>query len=555
KRFYQITLRGELPERNTLDFFGRVQGRSFLDLQRQLTAMRDDPTVGGVVLDITGLSMGFGQLWELRGSIATLRDQGIPVVAYMHTTTYRDYYLASVADKVFMGPSGTFNARGLSSQRLYYREALDRLNVQPDFLRIGDYKSAPESYTRTGPTPAADEALNSFLDDVWEVQIGQIAQDRGLEPQDVDTLIDKAPHLPNAAIQAKLIDQVLFPDELNKVLRDLYGPVARVSKSYGRRERDYDWGRPPQIAILYVDGTIVRGKSGSNPLLGDMLVGDETIAAAAKKVLKDPNILGAVIRIDSPGGSATGSDLMYRALKELAEKKPVIVSMGDIAASGGYYAAAAGNAIYCNPTTLTGSIGIFSGKFALRGLFGLVGLNRVTVKRGDQADLYNLDDPWTPDQRAIIQKQIDYLYDRFLAIVSEGRSVDKERANALGQGRIWSGTRAKTEGLCDTHGGLMDAVERVRQEAGLDRGDRAQIISLPSGNILSPISIPNVAGADLSGSPLMPDLPTDLSDAELFEAYAPLRTVLQPLRPALDLALTFEDGEPLAMMPFILQWP
>ena len=558
KRFYKVVLRGELPERAQLDFLGRIQGRSFLDLQRQLAAMRDDPTVGGVLLDITGLEMGFGQLWELRQSLSRLRDRGIPIVAYLHTTTYRDYYLASVADKVFMGPSGTFNARGLSSQRMYYRQAFDKLGVEPDFLRIGDYKSAPESYTRTGPTPAADEALNAFLDDVWEVQIGQIAAGRGLEPRQVDALIDAAPHTPDAARSEKLVDRVLFPDELEDALKELYGANVRVDATYQRRERDYSWSDPPRIAVIYVDGTIIRGKSGANPLLGDLLVGDETITQATERLLKDRRYVGAVIRIDSPGGSATGSDLMYRSLKKLADKKPVVVSMGDIAASGGYYAAAAGNEIYCTPTTLTGSIGIFSGKFALRGLFQLIGLNRVTVKRGDQADLYNLDDPWTPKQREIIQGQIDYLYDRFLSIVADGRDFKKERADELGRGRIWSGVRAKDNALCDTHGGLLDAIERVREKAGLKEGDPYDAVSFPSGNILSPISMPTAMAtgdpADLLDGPFIPDLPADVSDAELFEAYAPLRALLKPLRPALDLALTFEDGESLALMPFVVDW-
>lgn len=559
-KFYRIGLAGDLSERSSLDFFGRPQNRSFLDLQRQLQAMRDDPKVEGIVLDLKGLSAGFAQIWEVRKAIADLRASGVKVIAFMHSSGYRDYLIASAAERIYIPPSRTFSPRGFSSTRTYLGDAFTKVGVKPQFLKIKEYKSAPEMYTRTEASPEADEQLNVFMDAIYDQHLKLLADSRELTPDKVRALIDGAPYTPANAVRKKLVDDIIYEDELEKTLRKLYGRRVRLSKRYKQPERTYAWGRPPTVAVIYIDGNIVSGRGGANPLLGGLLTGGDTVESVAKWARDNSNVIGVVVRIDSPGGSATASDQIYRALDRLSAKKPVIVSMGDVAASGGYYAAAAGDTILCAPTTLTGSIGIFSGKFALRGLLDKVGVNRTTTKRGARSDLYNFDDPWDAESEAAIQRQIDFLYGRFLNIVAEGRNITRDQADDVGRGRIWPGTLAKERGLCDQHGGLLDAIALVKTRANLDPDDEIRVVQVPRGDILSPVSLPFLHA---SASPLLPQLPdalrpdndadTPLSAAQLYDAYAPARALIAPLRPALDIALTYSDGEALALMPVMLE--
>lgn len=562
-RFAKIKIGGDLPERRPVSFFGAPNGQSFYQLLETIRRVRDDDRYSGAFIELRGVSMGYGQAWELRRELERLREAGKPVVAYMHTPGQKEFYLASAADKVWMGPMTTFTARGLSISQAYYRGALDKLGVKADFIRIAEYKSAPEAFTREAPSEASEEALTAFIDAIWGHQLKVIGNGRGLSAEQLQGLIDTSPHDPGQAISAGLVDRVLYPDEIKAALKEDYGGGAVLVSARESARKDYGWGQQPVVLVLHIDGTIVSGGGGVNPLLGSTMTGDRTITRIAKAAARSPLVKAVVVRIDSPGGSATASDLMYRALTQLGEKKPLIVSMGDIAASGGYYVAAPGEQIYCNPTTLTGSIGIYSGKFALRGLYQKVGYNKVTTRRGERADLYSLDDEWTPDERSAIKAQISYLYDLFLSQVQSGREMDREALEAVAGGRIWSGIDAQRVGLCDVHGGLLDAIEAVAAKANLEEG-AYRVVQSPSGNTASLLSAAGLSveaddalglgvdlaqGATLDG-PLIPALLQDDTDARIYEAYAPLRHLLAPLRPAIDLGVLFADGEALALLPF-----
>jgi protease-4 len=538
QRFYTVTLRGDIPERSFRDIFGRVSGGSFLGLLRQLRAMGNDPGVQGVVFDIQGLKAGYGQLWELRREIGRLKEQGKEVVAYLHTTGQREYYLAAAADKVFMGPSELFSPRGLALTLSYYRGALDKLGVEPQFLRIREYKSSPESFTRTGPTKPTLEAHNAFLDSIWQHLLASIGNDRGIGTEELAKKIDNVPFTPAQAEAAAFIDGVFYHDELEDKLKEHYGAGVSLSGRWRPPHRDYRWGDSPTVVVIYVDGNIVGGEGGANPLLGGVLTGSGTIAKVAAWAEKNAKVRAVVLRVDSPGGSAVASDLMYRALYKLRQKKPLIVSMGDVAASGGYYVAAAGQEIYCDPTTLTGSIGIFTGKFALNGLYEKIGYSTFTNKRGARADLFTLDRPWNAEEERAVQGQIEYLYELFLSQVSEGRGMERDAVDAVGRGRIWSGADALNNGLCDKEGGLLDAVEEAARQGGVDWDDMT-IAAYPRGSLLTPIGPILSAEAELT-------VTVPQASAEL-EA---LRRLLAPLRPAIDLGLLYEDGEALALLPF-----
>jgi protease-4 len=557
RSFYQVTLRGELSERQPRDLLGRPSGASFLSLVRALDQMRDDPAVQGVVVEIDELSMGYGQLWELRTRLLALRDAGKEVVAYLHSTNQRDYYVATAASQVWMGPSATFNARGLSLTQSFFRGALDKLGVEPQFIRIAEYKSAPESYTREAPSEASEEAINAFLDAVWQHMLTAMAEGRGLGAGEMDGLIQTAPHTPDQALQGRLVDRVIYADEVEEALRERY-PGATLSKRWRSPSEGVDsWGKAPIVAVLHIDGSIVTGSGGVNPLLGEVSTGDEAVEQVAEWARTNPNVKALVVRIDSPGGSAIASDRIFRHLRRVAEKKPLIVSMGDIAASGGYYAAAAGQEIFCSPTTLTGSIGIFSGKFALNALFARVGYNPITQKRGERADLYTLDRPWSEEEQRVILDQITYLYELFLSQVSLGRDRPREELHKVARGRIWAGSDAREVGLCDRHGGLNEALREAAARAGL-RLEDAQIVAAPTSAGISPLA---GLGLSLHGGQVPLEAvegwlgPRDpeASDLQRYEAMAPLRALLAPWRAALTLGLLYEDGEPLALLPFLLE--
>jgi len=293
-------------------------------------------------------------------------------------------------------------------------------------------------------------------------------------------------------------------------------------------------------------------------MLGSYLTGSTTIERTAKWVKENKRVKAGVLRVNSPGGSAVGSDLMYRALTKLGEDKPIIVSMGNYAASGGYYVSAAGETILCGEPTLTGSIGIFSGKFAIEGLLDKVGVNTVSWKRGDHADLFGMTKPWTHQEKETILDQITYLYELFLKQVASGRKITRDEVDSVGQGHIWSGQAATRIKLCDQNGGLLDALDLARERAGLDSDDDYTITTLPKGDVFSPISpgmgvSEEVAAFEQMVRPFAGPLSAGASDREVYEAYAPIRQLLKPLRPALDLALTFKDGEALALMPFVIE--
>ncbi len=559
KRFQTVKIGGNPPERAPVDFLGQPTGRSFLQTLRRIQKMREDPQVEGIVLELRGVSMGYGQAWELRTELERFKAAGKPIVAYMHTPGQREFYLATVADHVWMGPMTTFVARGLAITQTFYRGAFDKLGVEADFIRIAEYKSAPESFTRETPSESNEEALNAFLDSIWDYQLETIANARGMGVERLQGLINTTPHDPGDALQQGLVDKVIYPDEIPAAVKEIYGARTTISQRYGRLKKDYAWATSPAVLVIHVDGTIVTGAGGVNPLLGSTLTGDRTIDKIAKWAGANPLIKGVVVRIDSPGGSATASDLMHRSLSELAKKKPLVVSMGDVAASGGYYVAATGKEIFCNPTTLTGSIGIYSGKFALRGLYNKVGYNSLVNKRGDRADLYDLSDPWDEQERAAILEQITYLYELFLSQVSAGRDMERDAIHKVAKGRIWSGIDAQRVGLCDVHGGILDAIEKVRIDAGLDADDM-KVVELPSGTVsgLLPDIGVNVgidfAQASLFNAPMSPVIPEAATDAQIYQAYGPVRDLLNPLRPALDLAVIFKDGESLALLPFATDW-
>lgn len=537
---------GPATEYATTGLFARSATAPFLATLRQLRRLERHPEVKGVLLAFTSDAMGWAQAAELRAAITRLRAAGKTVYAWLPVGDTRTYSVAAAADRVFTTHAGGVLLTGLKGETLYLGTLLERLGVEAQFVATGAYKSAPETFTRRGPSDGARENQDTLLDDLYARVVGAIAAGRGLSADRVKALIDAGPYTAQDAEQKGLVDGVIHYDEFDGLMREQFGRRVRFTRAPDLLDvRDERWGTRPEVAVLYAVGTLVDGPSTVNPLTGAATTGSETLAEAAEALRRDPSVKAVVLRIDSPGGSVTASDVMWRALTRLAEVKPLIVSMGDIAASGGYYIAVAGETILATPETITGSIGVFSGKFDVSGLYRGLGMETVIFPRGARADLMSMQRRWNDDELAAVQSTVDTLYDLFLERVAAGReTLKKDQVGPLGGGRVWTGAQARACGLVDRPEGLMTAIDLAALRAGVDDDDyQLGVYPGPAG-----------LGA-LPGTPLgrIPGLAasvewvasTLLGGAHLGPGVPPL------LARALDLpVLQFASGTPLALLPF-----
>lgn len=531
-----LTLRGSLPERGQSHFLFGSQS-SFLDLLLYLDALAEDDQTSGIVLTLESLQFGVGQHWELRQALARLREAGKRVIVHLRTADFGELYLASVADEVFISPATQLETYGLSLRLTYLGELFENIHVQPEFVRIAEYKSSPEMFTETAPSEQTLEANNAYLDDVFDHMLASIAEGRNLDPRVVHELLELAPVPPDQAVELGFVDGVLFPDELEDQLNS--SGIHVIEGFDPRGGRDYQWIDPPVIAVVYIDGSIVSGGSGDFPIVGRM-AGHSTLIPTIEQLSQSSNVRAIVLRVDSPGGSAFASEEIWRAIELADERVPVVVSMGDIAASGGYYVAAAGSEIFATDLTLTGSIGIFSGHFAAQELLETLGIHRYPLTRGPNNNILGFDEPWTDSQRDAVTRSITYTYGIFLQRVADSRGVEPDDIDPIARGRIWSGIRALDNGLVDTCGGLLDAIERARELGGIDPDEAFQIIQVPEMGLFGFLSA--VMG-QADGSDITPEL------LEPLEAILDVFGLDQVIR----YSILYGNGRPAAAMEFELE--
>jgi protease-4 len=444
--------------------------RSFFQLVRRLRALAVDPAAAGVLLRIDDLDLGYGRIEELRDLVARLRASGKRTFAYLTFPSTREYYLAAACDTIIMHPAGEASVTGVAQNVTFYKGTMDRLGVHLDLVRIGKFKGAMEPFIMTEQSPDVRDNKNQLLDDVFGRVVASIAEDRTRAGHPVDVsvvraLIDRGIFSAGDAALAGLADTVAAEGDLEQYL-------ARTFDRPGLKLRDPDRApmRPDawpscRVAVLFVDGTITDGRNVDLPFgLGD-LAGAETLVAALEQVRRDPTVHAVVLRVNSPGGSAFGSDVVAREIKSLrAAGKPIVVSMGDLAASGGYYIAAPADVIYAEPSTLSGSIGVFGYKVDAQKLLGTLGINVETYRRGAHADFLSPYRPWTDAERALAEQQIRHLYQLFITTVVEGRAnrgLTAARVDELGQGHVWTGALAQARGLVDRMGGLGAAIDEA----------------------------------------------------------------------------------------------
>lgn len=456
---------------------GAYDQRAITSLVLQLRAIARDDDVVALVIAIDDLGVGWATVQELWVELSRVRESGKRVFAYVIAASTRDYFLATAADKVYLDPAGGIRLIGMAASTLFFKGLFDKLGVTAQFIKVDEYKSAPETYTRASPTEPAWRMREQVYDDIYRYIVQGIASRRNIDAATVKRFIDAGPYTAGDLDNHPLIDAVATPDEVGKlVVADLGAAYQVGTRSRTRPDR---WSLP-KIAVIYLDGDIVGGESQSVPLIGRKLVGGETIVQAIAQARADDDVKAIVLRIDSPGGSALASEMMAREVFKTRGVKPILCSMGDVAASGGYFAAAGCDEIFAQPTTITGSIGIFTGKFDLSGLLGRLGMSWTTHKRGQRADMDTYFRPYSDEEKTVILDKITYLYGRFIGAVAEGRSMTKKQVDDVARGRVWSGMAAKRERLVDRMGGIGDAIARAKQLAGYSDRQRVRVIALPA---------------------------------------------------------------------------
>ena len=491
-----------------------------------------DKRVASLVVRPGGAAALWGKVQEVRDAITDFRTSGKPAIAFIEYGGEQEFYLASACDKVFLAPTASLDLTGMASYELFLRGTLDKIGAYPDVLHVGEFKTAGNTFTEKGFTPSHREMAESLNNDLYEQLVRGLAEGRHKTPAEMRVLIDHGPYQPEDAIRAGLIDDVAYEDELDdkaKLVKD-GGRVKFLSMSDYRKVSalSLGLGRGQRIAVIYAVGMITSGES--DPMGGS--VGSDTLIDNLRKVRADDSIKAVVLRIDSPGGSAIASDLIWREVFLTREKKPVIASMSDVAASGGYYISMPAHSIVAQPATLTGSIGVVMVKFAIGGTLNKLGVNMDRVTAGRWADLYAPDRPFTPEERQRIEQSLQATYESFVEKAASGRNMTPEKIDAVAQGRVWTGAQAKQIGLVDELGGLDRALVLAKRRAKIDEKAEVELVIYPQRKTFYELV----------------QAPFGTGSEGLFARIAGLRdaravqTLTAPLR-------LFRRGEPLAIMP------
>ncbi|HEY7335150.1 MAG TPA: signal peptide peptidase SppA [Bryobacteraceae bacterium] len=476
-----LHLEGDVPEQApvevSLPFFQNQQQITILDTWKMLRDAATDNRIKAVVIEPRDLTAGWAKLQELRSEIAAFRKSGKPVNAYLRGAGMHEYYVATAADKIYMSPTDELDVKGLRAEMYYVKDTLGKLGVTMEFEKIGRYKDAPDMFTRTSPTPETLQVNNEILDQYFGDAVSVIAEGRKKSAAEVRAAIDEGPFVGAQALKAGLVDGLLYEDEMWGKLNSSLGKLSTINeKSYLRAQPGATQGK--RIAFITGDGDITRG--GTNEDVSDTGITATSMIRTMRQVENDSSIQAAILRIDSPGGDGIASDDILHEAKVLSQKKPTVISMSDLAASGGYFIAMTGDPIVAYPNTLTGSIGVFYGRPDLKGLFEKIGLKQNVLTRGRFANIDSLNGPLTDAERDKLRKEIEIFYKDFVERVAKARKRDFQQIDTLGQGRVWLGAQAKQNGLVDDLGGVDKAVELVKQRARISPSEKVSLVAYPA---------------------------------------------------------------------------
>jgi len=480
---------GELYEvvpDDVFQFVARSEARTVRGYVDALRKAKVDERIVGVLLAPRQLNSPFwGKVQELREAVVDFKTSGKPVYAFLEYGGDREYYLATAADKIFLVPTATLDLTGVATYEVFLRGTLDWIGTYPDLMHIGDYKTAINVFKEKTFTPAHKEMSASLNRDQFDQLVRAIADGRRKREDEVRMAIDEGPLLPEEALGHGLVDDLAYEDELDDLVPDVGAPgKLRLLESddYARVTwESLGIGRRSRIAVLNAVGVITLGRSRYDPVNGPVL-GSDTLVEYIRKIRADSSLRAIVLRVDSPGGASTASDVIWRELtitKNDERKRPLIVSMSDLAASGGYYIAMAGDVLVAQPGTLTGSIGIYTGKFVTGGTFAKLGANIEATSDGRHAEIYSPDRRFTDEERAKMQESMQAFYDQFVEKVAAARQSSPEKIDQIAQGRVWTGQQARQVGLVDQLGGLQAAVSIAKQRARIGAEEEVELVVYP----------------------------------------------------------------------------
>ncbi|HKW98898.1 MAG TPA: signal peptide peptidase SppA [Bryobacteraceae bacterium] len=478
-----LELEGAIPERAPVEFpIPFLQQRTPPTVEEVWLTLRKaavDSRIKAIVFEPHDLVVGWGKLQEIRNDLENFKKSGKPLYAYLKTPGSREFYLATAADRVYMAPEDELDLKGMRVELMYFRKTLDKLGVQVEIEHAGKYKDFGDMFTRTSMSPETKEVLDSVLDGLYGNLVQRIADGRKKNPADVRAIIDDGPFLSPQAKARGLVDGLLYEDQMwGEVKSKLHAEVKKLAfRDYLKVPVAGVEGRQ-RIALVTGEGGITHGEDAQD-FSGDSGIASESFDRLLRRVEGDNSIKGVVVRIDSPGGEVFASDAIWREMNLLGKKKPLVISMSDVAASGGYYIAMTGDPVIAYPGTITGSIGVVFGKANLHGLYDKLGITKDTLSRGRFATADSDYQPLSPAARDKLRTDIDANYRSFVTKVAAARRRTFEQIEPLAQGRVWLGSQAKANGLIDDLGGIDRAIELVKEKARIPRGEKVTLVTYP----------------------------------------------------------------------------
>ncbi|MEO2045558.1 MAG: signal peptide peptidase SppA [Pirellulales bacterium] len=498
-RLAYIVIEGQLPESaGIMSLFGDLG----VDLRKTISRIDQvakDDSIAGLILDIRVAALSRGKLNELSAAVARVREAGKKVHAYLESATGTQYLLATACDEIVMPEAGMVVITGVEMQFIYLKDLLTKLGIEADIIKVGDYKGAAETLSRSSMSEPVRKNMTALVDDLYDQMLTTIAHNRQLRIEEVTQAIDKGLFTTGQAQQSGLIDRVLYPGAFREQLGTQYETEKLVYvMNYAKKKVDTDFSGPmgmmklfqamlgaggsngqqrgPKIGLVYAIGPITSGKSQSSPF-GDASMGSTTIVQALQEAAKDERVKAIVLRVNSPGGSALASDLIWRVTKTI--DKPIVASMGDVAASGGYYISMGADRIVAEPGTITGSIGVVGGKVAFRGLQEKIGFGTEVIRRGKNGGIFSETSKFSDSQRAALSHLMQDIYQQFTTKAAAGRKLPLARLQELAGGQVYTGRVALRHGLVDELGTLQDAIRIAKQLAGLEADEKVKLKIMP----------------------------------------------------------------------------
>jgi protease-4 len=479
--YLEINLSGELQEIAPPDFFKNVilgiRPLSMNELWMNIRKATADRRIEAILLRMNLLACDWAKVTELRDSVLDFRKAGKKAYAYIDEAPDfdKEYYLATACDRIVLHPMGWLGINGIGGYVPFFKNALDKLGVRAEFEHVEEYKTAYNQFTEKGFTPAHREMMESIYGDLFSYYLKAVASARKKSEEEVRGLIDHAFFQGENALKAGLVDDLLYEDQLENLLQSGGRKLGRItSDAYARvSPASAGIGIGRKVALIYGIGPILNGESLPQSM------GGTTVARWVRQARQDRSIAAIVFRVDSPGGSAVASDVIWREVFLAKKEKPIVVSMSDVAGSGGYWISMAAHKIVAQPQTLTGSIGVLAGKFDLSALYEKLGLTTEKLAYGKEADVFSTFRPFSPEEKKIVKDEILWTYDQFLTKAAEGRNMTKDEVNAVGRGRVWTGRQAREIKLVDELGGLTKAIELAKGLAGIAREEEVRLVVWP----------------------------------------------------------------------------